>query len=84
MCSMYSAQKTKLSIQDLFSKFDQVRSFQRIWQHLPKKSLMENFIFSPIEPYFYYVTLGGGYDQNVENIMKIGWGVSGTGGIGGA
>ena len=40
--------------------------------------------FNPIEPYFYYVTLGGGYDQNVENIMKIGWGVSGTGGIGGA
>ena len=48
MCSMYSAQKTKFSIQDFFSKFDQVRSFQRIWQHLPKKSLMENFIFSSV------------------------------------
>ena len=41
-----TAQKMKFfSIKDFFSTFDQVRSFLRIWSHLLKKSLMENFIF---------------------------------------
>ena len=35
----------KFPIKDLFSKCDQIRSFFRIWSHLLKKSLMENFIF---------------------------------------
>ena len=35
----------KFSISDFFSKCDQIRSLLRIWQHLLKKSLMENFIF---------------------------------------
>ena len=35
----------KLSIKDFFSKCDQIRSFLRIWYHLLKKILMENFIF---------------------------------------
>ena len=35
----------KFSIKDLFNKCDQIRSFRRIWLHLLKKSLMENFIF---------------------------------------
>ena len=35
----------KFSIKDFFSKCDQIRSFLRIWSHLLKKSLMENFIF---------------------------------------
>ena len=39
------AQKMKFSIKDFISKCDQIRSFQRIWSHLRKKSLMENFIF---------------------------------------
>ena len=34
----------KFPIQNLFSKCEQVRSFLRIWSHLLKKSLMENFI----------------------------------------
>ena len=34
----------KFSIKDFFSKFDQIRSFLRIWSHLLKKSLMGNFI----------------------------------------
>ena len=37
--------KMKLSIKDSFSKCDQIRSFLRIWSHLLKKFLMENFIF---------------------------------------
>ena len=33
------------TFKDFFSKCDQIRSFLRIWSHLLKKSLMENFIF---------------------------------------
>ena len=40
-----TAQKIKFSIQDFFSKCDQIRSFLRIWLHLLKKSLIENFVF---------------------------------------
>ena len=35
----------RFSIKDFSSKCDQIRSFLRIWSHLLKKSLMENFIF---------------------------------------
>ena len=35
----------KVSNKDFFSKCDQIRSFLRIWSHLLKKYLMENFIF---------------------------------------
>ena len=38
----------KFSVKDFFSKCDQIRSFLRIWSHLPKKSLMENFIFCAV------------------------------------
>ena len=34
----------KFSIKGFFSKCNQIRSFLRIWSHLLKKSLMENFI----------------------------------------
>ena len=37
--------KMKLSIKDFFSNYDQIRRKMRIWSHLLKKSLMENFIF---------------------------------------
>ena len=40
-----TVQKISFSIKDFFSKCDQIRSFLRIWSHLLKKSLMENFIF---------------------------------------
>ena len=40
-----TAQKAKFSIKGFFSKCDQIHSFLRIWSHLLKKSLMENFIF---------------------------------------
>ena len=41
----FTAQKMKFSINDSFSKCDQIRSKLRIWSHLLKESLMENFIF---------------------------------------
>ena len=39
-----SAQKIIFSIKDVFSKCDQIRRKLRIWSHLLKKSLTENFI----------------------------------------
>ena len=33
------------TIKDFFSKCDQIYEKLRIWSHLQKKSLMENFIF---------------------------------------
>ena len=38
----------KFSIKDLFSKCDQIRSFLRIWSHLLKRPLMENFMFCAV------------------------------------
>ena len=49
----FITQKMKFSIKDFFSKFDQILSFLRIWSHLLKKSLMENFIFCVVNPLFY-------------------------------
>ena len=40
-----TAQKKKFSIEDFFSKLDQIRRKLRIWPHLLKKFLMENLIF---------------------------------------
>ena len=44
----YIAQRMKFSIEDFFSKCDQIRSFLQIWLHLLQKSLMENFIFCAV------------------------------------
>ena len=44
----------KFSIKDFFSKCNQIRSFLRIWSHLLKKSLMENFIFSAVMEQWLY------------------------------
>ena len=53
----------KFSIKDFFSKCDQIRSFMRIWSHLPKKSLMENFIFFAV-----IIT-----KSTVSILMKVFW-----------
>ena len=45
-----TAQKMKFSIKDFFSKYDQIRSFLRIWSYLLKIPLMENFIFCAVCP----------------------------------
>ena len=44
----FTAQKMKFSFKDFFSKRDQIRSFLRIWSHLLKKSLIENFTFCAV------------------------------------
>ena len=43
-----TTQKMKFSIKDVFSKCDQIRWKLRIWSHLQKKSLMENFVFCAV------------------------------------
>ena len=44
-----TVQKMNFSIKDLFSKCNQIRSFLRIWAHLLKKFLVENFIFCVVK-----------------------------------
>ena len=38
----------KFSIKDLFSKFDKIRNFLRIWSPLLKEPLIEKFIFCAV------------------------------------
>ena len=45
MIAILTAQKMKFSIKYFFNKCDQIRRKLRIWSHLLKKYLMENFIF---------------------------------------
>ena len=45
---LYTAQEMKFSTKDFFSKCDQIRKKLRIWSHLLKKSLVENFIFCAV------------------------------------
>ena len=47
-CRKINVQKMKFSITDIFSKCDQIRGFLRIWSHLLKKPVMENFIFCAV------------------------------------
>ena len=46
--TQYIAQKMKFFITHFFSKCDQIRRKLRIWSHLLKKSIMENFIFCTV------------------------------------
>ena len=43
-----TVQKMNFSFKDFFSKCDQIHSFLRIWSHLLKKALKENFIFCTV------------------------------------
>ena len=72
----------KFSIKDLFSKCDQIRIFLRIWSHLLKKSLMENFILCVVEFFILfflifefpsYVTI---FYSNVSELRKANYDVT--------
>ena len=45
---LFTAQNMNFFIKDFFNKYDQIRSFLRIWFHLLKKWLLENFIFCAV------------------------------------
>ena len=47
-CAGVTVQKIKIPIKDFFSKCDQIRRKLRIWSHLLKKSLIENYIFCTV------------------------------------
>ena len=57
---IYYTNKIKFSIKDFFSKCDQILSFLRIWSHLLKKHLMENFSFF-VQSTLEYRIIGGNY-----------------------
>ena len=52
--SCVTGQKMKFSMKDFFSKCDRISGFLRIWSHLLKKSLMENFIFCAVSSIAYH------------------------------
>ena len=63
-----TAQKVIFSIEDFFSKCDQIRSFLRIWSHLLKKSLRKSFIFCAVwkhsDPYVTIINLTANVNLN--------------------
>ena len=65
-CSILTVQKMKFSIQDFLSKYDQIHSFLRIWSHLLKKSLMENFIFCAV-----FICIVSGYNQGIYSKKTV-------------
>ena len=56
--SRVTAQKMKFSTKDSFSKCDQIRRYLRIWSHLLKKSIIENFIFWAVKVVWHRWRLG--------------------------
>ena len=52
-----TAQKMKFSIKHFFSKCDQNRRNLRIWSHLLKKSLIENFVFCAMLVTWFFETV---------------------------
>ena len=78
----FTAQKIKFSIKDFFSKCNQIHSKLRIWSHLLKKPLMENFIFCAVYmrtdhvwpnayPLFYFILLWRLGSSGLTNWFKL-------------
>ena len=68
--SNYTAQKVKFSINDFFSKCNQIRSILRIWTHLLNKFLMKNFIFCAMLVFSGYALCFNNYSGEV---LISGW-----------
>ena len=58
------------SIKNFFSKCDQIRRKLRIWSHILKKSLMENFIFCTVKVLTNFKLNGHLDDDSKENISE--------------
>ena len=67
---MITAQRMKFSINGFFSKCDQIHRKLRIWSHLLKKSLMENFIFCAVDVYVDNLQLKGSGSTH-SNYWKV-------------
>ena len=66
-----TVQKNEVSVKDFFSKCDQIRRKLRIWSHLLKKSLMENFIFCAVLGYHWYKPFSSFYLGNSINCKRF-------------
>ena len=53
--SLFPNKAAGFSINDFFSKCDQIHGFLWIWSHLPEKSLMENVIFCAVKPMYFQI-----------------------------
>ena len=69
--SFFTVHNMTFSIKDFFSKCDQTLRKLRVWSHLLKKSLMENFIFCAV-PLF--MLSGMGYIRTLSNIADEAFG----------
>ena len=58
-------------MKDFFNKCDQICSFLRIWSHLLKKSLMENFIFCAVIIIWLCVILSKVNISHIENLLDL-------------
>ena len=58
--------KSSFPLRIFFSKCNQIRSFLRIWLHLLKKSLIENFIFCAVGDFPYFDCL-----KTFENVFRL-------------
>ena len=66
-----TAQKMKFSITDFFSKWDKIRRNLRIWSHLLKKSVVENFIFCAVTDGSLHQTKQKLTLKNCNNCAKV-------------
>ena len=60
-----------LSIENFYSKCDQIRRNLRIWSHLLKKSLMENFIFLCSLPFEDFSSILQDGNETVNHNLRI-------------
>ena len=65
-----TSQKIEFSIKDFFSKCYRIRRKLQIWSHLPKKFLMENFIFCAVSVLLLETTLKANRGGGVVKILK--------------
>ena len=63
----------KFAIKYFFSKCDQTRRKLRIWSHLLKKSLLENFIFCAVQNGFQklWQVIFGGQKVTVKTLLPV-------------
>ena len=61
----------KFSIRNFFSKCDQIGRKLRIWSHLLKKLLTENFIFCAVYRIYLSILLSPNSAENYKKIIAI-------------
>ena len=65
-----TTQIMKFSVKDFFSRYEQIRSFLRIWSHLLKKSLMEDFFFCAGYSFYLWASVPSCYLNILKKLRK--------------